>query len=89
MKKNRIDIVVIMIVLIILCFIVGIKGKLTGSDDKAKQAIMEQSVGYKPWFNNIWTPPSDFAEGILFVGQGIAGVAFIAYYIRKKKKCSK
>lgn len=52
----------------------------TGTDDKAKNAIIQIAPNYKPWIKNIWQPPGKEMESFLFAVQAGVG-SFIMGYI--------
>ena len=55
------------------------QGYFSGADDQG-QAYME-SLGYKPWFNSIWEPPSPEIESLLFATQAAIGAIIIGYIL--------
>ncbi|MBF0326842.1 MAG: energy-coupling factor ABC transporter substrate-binding protein [Alphaproteobacteria bacterium] len=59
--------------------ILGIEGSYGGTDGQA-QALIEES-GYRPWFSNIWTPPSKEIESLLFALQAAAGAGLLGYVL--------
>ena len=65
MKKNLLLISVVVILAVFPLFIQ--KGaEFGGADNKAQDAISDINSSYKPWFSNIWTPPSKEIESLLF-----------------------
>jgi cobalt/nickel transport protein len=78
---------VLCVFLMISLFTIGsIRSKsLEGTDDQAQAAISQLQEDYKPWFNSLWEPGSDKVEGAIFTLQAGAGIAFIIYYIGRKK----
>src|SRR3954465_2191576 len=80
MKKNLLLISIVIILAIFPLFIQ--KGaEFGGADSKAQDAISEINSSYKPWFSNIWTPPSKEIESLLFALQAAIGAGFIGYFI--------
>lgn len=81
------------IIILILCIVIvavplvtlGSKGKFSGTDDAAKFKVSEIEGNYKPWFKNIWQPPSAEIESLLFTLQASLGAGFIGYYIGRKR----
>lgn len=55
-----------------------------GTDDLASNEI--QNLGYKPWFESIWIPPSDNVETLIFASQAAIGLIIIGYFIGYYKK---
>ncbi|MEN4006452.1 MAG: energy-coupling factor ABC transporter substrate-binding protein [Methanobacteriaceae archaeon] len=49
-------------------------------DCAAAEAIKE--IGYKPWFNPIWEPPSNEIKSLLFALQTAIGAIIIGYVFR-------
>lgn len=80
MKKNLLIITVIVILAVFPLFFQ--KGaEFGGADGEAQEAITQINSSYKPWFNNIWTPPSKEIESLLFALQAAIGAGFIGYFI--------
>lgn len=80
MKKNLLLISIVIILAIFPLFIQ--KGaEFGGADGQAQDAISEINSSYKPWFSNIWTPPSGEIESLLFALQAAIGAGFIGYFI--------
>ena len=51
--------------------------------------ITQSQPNYKPWFSNIWEPPSGEIESLLFALQAAIGTGIVAYvigYYKGKKK---
>lgn len=91
MKKNVLLILAVIILATLPLFIQK-NAEFGGADNKAKEAISEINSNYKPWFSNIWTPPSKEIESLLFALQAAAGAGFIGYFIgyaRGKNKLEK
>ena len=60
-----------------------------GSDDQAGAVIEKIDPSYKPWFSNIWEPPSGEIESLLFALQAAFGAGVVGYgvgYVMGKKK---
>jgi cobalt/nickel transport protein len=53
------------------------EGYFGGADGAAGDAIEE--IGYKPWFNSIWEPPSGEIESLFFSLQAAIGAIIIGY----------
>jgi len=56
-----------------------------GADGMAEEAIAEVSPDYEPWFSNIWEPPGDETESLLFALQAALGAGFLGYYFGLKQ----
>lgn len=80
MKKNLFMILLI-IILAVSPLLLQKSAKFNGADGEAKEAIAQINSSYKPWFNNIWTPPSKEIESLLFAVQAALGAGFIGYFI--------
>jgi len=72
-------VLVIIIALIPLIFVKN--AEFGGADDKAKDVISEVNPGYKPWFKNIWEPPSGEIASLFFALQAALGAGVIGYGI--------
>ena len=57
----------------------GGKDPYTGSDSQAETAITENDPHYKPWFGNLYRPPSGEIESGLFALQAAAGAGVLGY----------
>jgi len=80
MKKNLLLLGLVVILAIFPLFIQ--KGaEFGGADGEAEAAIGEINSSYKPWFSNIWEPPSGEIESLLFCLQAAVGAGFIGYFI--------
>jgi cobalt/nickel transport protein len=86
MKIDKKFIIGLFIALMMIMFVMGLVGDFTGSDDSANQAIIELREGYEPWFESVWTPPTDFAEKAIFVLQASVAAGFIILSMVKMKK---
>ncbi|MDP1552228.1 MAG: energy-coupling factor ABC transporter substrate-binding protein [Methanobacteriaceae archaeon] len=53
------------------------EGYFGGADGAAGDAIEE--IGYQPWFNSIWEPPSGEIESLFFSLQAAIGAIIIGY----------
>ncbi len=62
----------------------GLRGDFKGSDDKGVKAISELAPGYKPWFESVWTPPSDEVQSLLFSLQAALGAGLLGYVIGRR-----
>lgn len=66
-----------------------------GADSKAEELVPELENGPKPWYSNLWEPPSAEVESMLFAVQAAIGAGIVCYVIgyyrgrhmeRKKKE---
>lgn len=83
MSKKHLILALCVALIIIAPFVlnVSING---GTDDLASNQI--QNLGYTPWFESIWTPPSDNVETLIFAAQAAIGLIIIGYFIGYYKK---
>jgi cobalt/nickel transport protein len=89
---KNILLLIVVIAIAVIPLIFQSKAEFAGSDDQAKDAIIQIDKSYKPWFNSIWTPPSGEIESLLFALQAGIGSLVIGYYIgfaRGRKKMDK
>lgn len=80
MKKN-LFIILFIIILAVSPLFLQKSAKFNGADGEAQETIAQINSSYKPWFNNIWTPPSKEIESLLFALQAAIGAGFIGYFI--------
>ncbi len=80
MKKNVLLILAVVMLAILPLFIQK-NAAFSGADGEAEKAISEINSSYKPWFSNIWEPPSSEIESLLFALQAAIGAGFIGYFI--------
>lgn len=88
-SKKNIILLILVAILVISPLIINSKAEFLGADDKAEEAITEINPNYKPWFQNIWEPPSGEVESLIFAVQASLGAGVICYffgYLRGKKK---
>lgn len=53
-----------------------------GADDQPEGVIQKLTGGgFKPWFQNVWTPPSSEIESLLFALQAAVGSIIIGYFL--------
>lgn len=53
-----------------------------GADDQPEEVIQKlTNGGFKPWFPNVWTPPSHEIESLLFAVQAAVGSLVIGYFL--------
>jgi len=78
---------IILIVVLTLYFLPH--ADFMGADGLAEDYITQSQPDYKPWFSNIWEPPSGEIESLLFSLQAAIGTGVVAYvigYYKGKKK---
>ncbi|MCX7903331.1 MAG: energy-coupling factor ABC transporter substrate-binding protein [Caloramator sp.] len=85
MRRNWVLGVVASFIIIASLFIGSQKGDLGGADDKAQDVIAEVAPDYKPYFNNLFEPPSGEIESLLFALQAAGGAFIIGYVLGRKK----
>ncbi|MGX6592048.1 cobalt/nickel transport protein [Cetobacterium ceti] len=91
-KKNNkyLWILVILIIVVPLLFIHNTD--FGGSDDQAVSLIETFNPNYKPWVENIFTPPGGEIESFLFALQAAIGAGIIGYvfgFFRGKRNVKK
>lgn len=59
----------------------GEEGLFSGADGQAEEVILESHPDYKPWFSNLWEPPSTEIECMLFSLQAAIGAGLVCYCI--------
>ncbi len=67
------------ILLAITALMMNPAGEFSGADGTAESAIAEIDPGYKPWAENIWTPPSGEIESLMFAMQAAIGSGVLFY----------
>lgn len=80
MKKNLLLIFAVILLAVIPLFIQQ-DAEFGGADGEAEEVISEIDANYKPWFSNIWEPPSSEIESLLFMLQAAIGAGFIGYFV--------
>ncbi|SCG85249.1 energy-coupling factor ABC transporter substrate-binding protein [Methanobacterium congolense] len=55
------------------------QGYFSGTDGQGPEYL--ESLGYHPWINSIWTPPSGEIEVLLFSLQAAIGAIIIGYFM--------
>ena len=83
-------------ILLIICFIAIIvfplafcEGSYEGADGNAAEQIEKTNPDYKPWFSNLYEPPSGEVESLLFALQAALGAGILGYaagYLKGKSK---
>lgn len=85
MKNNKFPSSILLIVLVVIIALIPLifvkNAEFGGADGKAEEAIVEVNPEYKPWFKNIWEPPSGEIESLLFSLQAALGAGVIGYGI--------
>ena len=88
---NNIVLAVMAAGLVFIPLIINKSSDFTGTDDKAKDYIIQINANYKPWFSPIWEPPSDSVESLIFSIQAAIGAGIVGYglgYLKGKNKKS-
>ena len=80
MHKKNLILALIVVLLTVAPLFIRKNADFGGADDKAKEAITQIDINYKPWFKPIWTPPSGEIASLLFSLQAALGAGFIGYY---------
>lgn len=78
----------VVILTIVPILIVKQKGDeeiFAGADAQAEKLISQIRPDYKPWFSNLWEPPSGEVETFLFALQAAIGAGFLGYYFGLKR----
>ncbi|WP_027717781.1 energy-coupling factor ABC transporter substrate-binding protein [Desulfovirgula thermocuniculi] len=80
-KIKNLALIFLVVLLIALPLFMHRNAEFGGADDQAEEAIAEIAPEYHPWFKNIWEPPSEEVESLLFALQAALGAGLIGYYI--------
>lgn len=80
MKKKNILLVLIAVLLSLGPLVFLPDAPFAGADGQAEEVISQIKPDYKPWFTNLWEPPSGEVESLLFALQAALGSGFIGYY---------
>ncbi|WP_033336900.1 energy-coupling factor ABC transporter substrate-binding protein [Thioalkalivibrio thiocyanodenitrificans] len=59
--------------------LLSLPGDYEGADDMAQAAIEE--TGYEPWFEPLWSPPSDEVESMFFALQAAGGAGLLGFVL--------
>jgi cobalt/nickel transport protein len=78
------------VALAIAPFLIKSGVEFAGTDNLARQAILQLRPDYAPWIKSLWEPPGSDVESLLFTLQAALGAGFVGYYFgsrrnRKKK----
>lgn len=65
------------------------EAEFAGADDQAEAVIGEVQPEYEPWFQPVFTPPSDQVESLLFTAQAAVGAGVIGYVLGLYKERSR
>lgn len=87
-NSNKMNFVMLLLAvsLIVTPLILKPGAEYGGADGQAEEAITEIAPEYKPWFTNIYEPPSGEIESLLFSVQSALGAGIIGYYLGSKKR---
>lgn len=87
-NSNKMNFVMLLLAvgLIVTPLILNPEAEYEGADDQAQDVIAEIAPEYKPWFSNIYEPPSGEIESLLFSVQSALGAGIIGYYLGSKKR---
>ncbi|OWT32361.1 cobalt ABC transporter substrate-binding protein CbiN [Methanobrevibacter sp. 87.7] len=82
MKHENLILLILVIILLVAPFVMysGLgedQGFFGGADDQGSDAVSE--IGYHPWFESLWEPPSGEVESLLFAVQAAIGAIIIGY----------
>lgn len=80
MKKQNVILLIFVVVLAFFPLYLQKEAEFSGADDQASEMINEVDPNYKPWFENVWKPPSGEVESFLFALQAGIGAGFIGYF---------
>ncbi len=80
-SSKNVLLLVLAIVIIIVPLIFMKDSEFEGSDDQAEDVIGQIDPDYKPWFENLWEPPSGEIESLLFSVQVAIGAGIIGYIL--------
>ena len=88
-KTNNLLLIIAIILIVVLTLYFFPNAEFMGADGLAEDYITQSQPNYKPWFSNIWEPPSGEIESLLFALQAAIGTGIVAYvigYYKGKKK---
>lgn len=85
-SKSNILLLVVAVLIIIAPLILNSGAEYAGADGEAESLINEINPDYKPWFSNIYEPPSGEIESLLFSVQAALGAGIIGYYLGSKRR---
>jgi len=80
MKKQNKILLILVVFLAFFPLYLQKEAEFAGADDKASEMISEINPNYKPWFKNVWQPPSSEVESFLFALQAGIGAGFVGYF---------
>jgi cobalt/nickel transport protein len=60
-------------------------GAYKGTDDLAKEAVINIAPDYKPWAMPFWEPPSPEIANLLFILQAALGAGVLGYIFGYRK----
>jgi len=80
MKRQNVILLMLVVFLAFIPLYLQNGAEFGGADDQASEMINEVNPDYKPWFENIWKPPSSEVESFLFALQAGLGAGFIGYF---------
>lgn len=94
MKTRNINIILLVLVVIIaiapMVMYSGLgedDGYFGGADGEAGAVV--EGLGYEPWYESFWEPPSGEIESLLFAVQAAIGAIIIGYFFGYWKAESK
>ena len=88
-KTSNLLLIGAILLIVVLTLYMFPNAAFMGADGLAEDYITESQPDYKPWFSNIWEPPSGEIESLLFSLQAAIGTGVVAYvigYYKGKKK---
>ncbi|MCZ4695764.1 energy-coupling factor ABC transporter substrate-binding protein [Ancylomarina euxinus] len=91
-KTSNLLLISAIILIVVLTLYYYPNAEFAGADGLAEDYITQSQPNYKPWFSNIWEPPSGEIESLLFSLQAAIGTGVVAYvigYYKGKKKALK
>lgn len=89
MKKQNLFLLLLAVLLSLGPLVLLPDAPFAGADGQAEEMISQIKPDYKPWFANLWEPPSGEVESLFFALQAALGSGFIGYYfgyMRGKKQ---
>lgn len=89
MNKSSNWLLILAVVALAIVPLIFVQGEYGGADGEAQKAITEIQPSYKPWFNNLFQPPSKEVESLLFVSQAALGAGIFGYVIGRYQSRSK
>lgn len=79
MSKNKNILLLLIVVVIVAIPFIFLNSEFAGADTEAVALIEQVSPNYKPWMENIFSPPGGEMESFLFSLQAAIGAGILGY----------